>query len=502
MAFKQAVTQVPLTTNDNGGLAYEHTGDPRVDLFFAARDTPVEKINKNMEESWSISPLDTVRLVMRKRDCRGGEGEKDLFYNMCVWLLKYHPDTMAKNMHLVSKYGYYKDYAKLAVLYPEFLQLSVKEFAEDLKKDRELHESGATVGYTFAAKYAPSRGHHFDKECREFIPLLMKELGYKNKKDEKYRKLLSALRERLNVVERKMCSGDWKDIDFSKVPSKALNQYKKCFPKHAQWEWECYLNDVETGKKKMNVAQLQPHELGKYYTSGWHFNNLPEDQATEMQWAQFVENTAKTADFTDCVAIPDVSGSMQGMPMQVSITLGALVAKVAARQGSPFGNLIMTFSENPTFHDLGESPKLRDCVKQIFESGSTGMNTDLYKVFEQAIKRARSCKVAPKDFLKRVIVFSDMHFDAATKGYYNTKLTPLEKIDELFNDCEYERPTVVFWNLAGNASIPATVHEKNVAMVSGFSASTFQAILKGEDLTPYGVMRNAIDNGRYDEVCV
>jgi len=54
------------------------------------------------------------------------------------------------------------------------------------------------------------------KELRKFLGLT----------ERQYRKLLSTA---TNVVESKMCSSQWNDIEFSKVPSLAHSRYKRAF---------------------------------------------------------------------------------------------------------------------------------------------------------------------------------------------------------------------------------------------------------------------------------
>lgn len=48
-------------------------------------------------------------------------------------------------------------------------------------------------------------------------------------KESEYRKKLSALRAYLQIVEVKMTANNWKEIDYSKLPSRANLIYRKAF---------------------------------------------------------------------------------------------------------------------------------------------------------------------------------------------------------------------------------------------------------------------------------
>jgi hypothetical protein len=74
-----------------------------------------------LNASWKESPLDTLKLIFQARwsnnhdltnhhrDCRGGKGEKKLFYQALFWLGKNHPAVLSKNLPLIPLFGKWKD---------------------------------------------------------------------------------------------------------------------------------------------------------------------------------------------------------------------------------------------------------------------------------------------------------------------------------------------------------------------------------------------------------
>ena len=181
-------------------------------------------------------------------------------------------------------------------------------------------------------------------------------------------------------------------------------------------------------------------------------------------------------------------------------------------------NLVISFSHEPCFHDLSGCDTLYSCLKSFKESNcSQGMNTDLYKTFKIMIEKAQRARVKSSDFPKVMFIITDMQFDSATAsnrynafGYQlqqthedqeNNKPI-LERVDELFRNSLYERPNIVFWNVRDVDNSAGTINDPKLALVSGFSTSTFANLLKGKDLTPYSVLRETLDCGRYDRLVV
>ena len=93
-----------------------------------------------------------------------------------------------------------------------------------------------------------------------------------------------------------------------------------------------------------------------------------------------------------------------------------------------------------------------------------------------------------------------MQFDEAVFPYgtKSTQVDMMTNLDRLFDTTPYERPSIVCWNLRPVRNTAATSHTPGIALVSGFSKDTFKNIINGTISTPYDIMRNTIDNSRYD----
>lgn len=129
------------------------------------------------------------------------------------------------------------------------------------------------------------------------------------------------------------------------------------------------------------------------------------------------------------------------------------------------------------------------------------MSTDLNKVFDLLLQRAKAFTLRPEDMVKTLFIFSDMEFDEACPG---SKATNFEHAKAQFAAAGFQLPAVVFWNLRGDsrthgrgASVPVRMDERGVALVSGFSGQLLKLFLGGPDeirsFTPESVLAQALE---------
>jgi hypothetical protein len=474
--------------NEKGACSLATTNNACVDLFFKMTQDLYQNPNfvEWIEKSWEESPLDTMKIIFQSRDCRGGKGTKKTFINAMKHLSYEHPDWVEENMAIIPTFGRYKDWIELINdnTIDQIIYLICKQLNEDITNMKE----GKPI--SLLAKWIPSEKKKFNK--KNYITKLITKQLYEEYEKEPYKRFrkeyLTPLRYYLKIVENYMCLNRWEEIDFSIVPSCAMNRLKKAFQKHTPEKFADWLNAVKEGRSKINASQLQPHELTKHYINGGEY-----DEVVELQWQQIVENTSKLGSFEDSIVLSDVSGSMNGVPMEVSIALGILISSLTAE---PFRNIVIPFDTNPSMHIIPNSYTTLQQKVESMKEVLWGGTTDLYKVFELILNRARQYGLSPEQMPKRLYILSDMQFDSAIDC--DTK-TVFESIEDMYSKTIYTRPDIIFWNLRSDTTFdfPVCDNQKGVATISGFSPSILKNILNGDEVTPYTIMRNVIDDVRY-----
>ncbi|MCI50746.1 plant/T31B5-30 protein, partial [Trifolium medium] len=84
-----------------------------------------------------------------------------------------------------------------------------------------------------------------------------------------------------------------------------------------------------------------PHEIIKSLGDG------DGGEVAELQWKRIVDDLLKKGKMRNCLAVCDVSWSMYGIPMEVSVALGLLVSELS---DEPWKGKVITFSEEPQLH--------------------------------------------------------------------------------------------------------------------------------------------------------
>lgn len=349
---------------------------------------------------------------------------------------------------------------------------------------------------SLVAKWAPTEGRKHDKMTHAAF-FIRSKLECSPRQYRTY--YLTPLRAYLRIMESFMCKNEWSAINYSKVPSVAMNRLKKAFNRNDKERFEAWKTALVSGtdpKVKVNASQVFLHDLVRPYM-GSH----PEDVVTEKQWEALV---AEGIALKDSIVLSDVSGSMYGIPMEVSIALGIFISEMTAE---PFRNQVITFETCPRFFHLTEK-SLCSRVNQL-KSAPWGGTTDFQAVFNLILDRALGYNqteygktkvrdaVPPEMMPKRLFVLSDMQFNIADKG--GNFMTNYEVIKSKYASAGYPMPAIIFWNLRGKTGdFPVNAMENGVSMVSGFSQDLLKAVVNSKDMSPYGTMRSAIDDERYD----
>lgn len=356
--------------------------------------------------------------------------------------------------------------------------------------------------------------------CAKWVPSEKGAHGYVYKKIAKvyglncadFRKqVLTPLRKHLDLLETKLCKKDYENINYEKVPSVAMNKHSKlpskkgikynqikknAFMRNDKERFMEYKGKVIKGEAKVNVKALFPHEIVEHYYDPYYdpLNTLQHssmDDLVEGQWKAIVEEMKNIGDLSESLVLADVSGSMAGMPMLISYTMGILISSIA--KSEVWKDMVLTFETKPRLVKVsGET--LYDKVQSI--SGAPwGGNTDFMEAMDLILETAVKYKLVQDDIPKRIIVVSDMQFNQADNCVKNTSF---EVVNKKYKDAGYILPQMVFWNVRSTSTVPVMSGIKGVSLVSGYSPNVLKSVLYDVTVTPEETMMNAIMDPRYD----
>jgi len=442
---------------NNGAVTHSTAGMHCLDLFFiagASRFMSEEDILKAFIRAYREDKNVALKILFWARDARGGAGEKRFFQVIMKQLSVSDPEVYEQVAIYIPTFGYWKDIFVIEKPTEDTLNwLSIQ-----LKENENAN---------LLAKWFPRKGEWFVGMHK-----------YLKVSAGAFRRMLTSMS---NTVEQKMCANEWETIQYSTVPSVAGKRYAQAFYKQDGVRYASYISDVMEGKQKMNASVLFPSDLvHKVNVDGFNTN------AYDAMWKSlpnYMEGCNERI-----LPVCDVSGSMMGQPMEVSIGLGLYISE---RNEGPFKDLVLTFSDDPQFHKI-EGNTLSE---KVFNLGRAnwGMNTDLIKTFNVLLKRAIAGNVAQEDMPTKLLIISDMEFDQACGSRTNFDL-----IKAAYAESGYQMPGIIFWNVNGRlGNVPVKANTPNTALVSGYSPSIITNILGGKDINPYSVMMETIGKPRY-----
>lgn len=455
--FTNAMFSNDAFTN-NGAVTHSTAGNSCLDLFFiagASRNMSEEDIIILFMRAYREDKIVASKILFWARDARGGAGEKRFFQVIMRYLAKMLPEVHEQLVIHTPTFGYWKD-------------VFVTETPNENNLNWLATQLKENANANLLAKWFPRKG-----------PWFVGMHKYLGMNAGTFRRMLVNMS---NTVEQMMCANMWETIQYSKVPSVAGKMYSKSFNKHDGVRYTSYISDVMDGKQKMNASVLFPSDIVHGITTSYG----DDTSAYNAMWKSlpnYMEGCKERI-----LPVCDVSGSMQGTPMDVSIGLGLYISE---RNEGPFQDLVLTFSESPQFHMIQGNTLSERMVN--LRGADWGMNTDLVKTFTVLLDRAVAGKVSQEDMPTKLLIISDMEFDVACGVRTN-----FDYIKDLYAHCGYDMPGIVFWNVNGRlGNVPVKANTLNTALVSGFSPSIIRSVLGGDDLSPLAVMLKTINNERY-----
>ena len=435
--------------------------------FFSIAGNHNENV-ESFEAAFGEDPQLAMRILFWSRDCRGGAGARKNFITVMRKLQLERPVIFSKVFKFIPEFGYWKDVYHLEPT-PEVIK-----FIADILVNESDH--------SLCAKYCPRKGEWF-YQLRKILRMSPSEFRH-------------FIVSKTQVVENLMCANKWNSIKYEEVPSVAGLRYKNTFIKHDRERYNQYIQSVLKGETKINSSVLYPNDI--YHNYIYMSNGATSADAVRAMWdnlPNFMEGCKDRI-----LPVCDVSGSMYGTPMEVSVALGCYISE---RNEGPFKDAFITFSRIPELQIL--SGDIISRFNQL-RKANWGANTNLQAVFDLILRRAQETNMAQELMPSKLLIISDMQFDMATgvvDCWFVDSLEPtnFEAIKAKYAAAGYEMPGIIFWNVDGDAgNVPVTMRDQNVGLVSGYSPSILKSVLQAKVLSPIELMLNTVNAERYSVI--
>lgn len=490
------------TLTENGALAHKTTQSAVYDMFAmggAMRRRSNADVIVMFKKAYDEDKTYALKCLFYLRDILEGQGERRFFRVCLKWVADYDTEHIRPLVHQIPIFGRWDDLFC-------FANTKLEKDAFDFIKV-QLATDIQSKTPSLLGKWLPSE----NTSSAKTKAMAIKMRKYLNMSARQYRKTLTELRKRINVLECLMSANRWDEIEFDKIPSKAGLKYRNAFARHdvervkeGKKTYEEFIKDTNT---KVNAKALYPYEVVEKAIHLMHSNNYWCSDCCDTA----LDNTKRLAinkywdNLTDyfngqslnALAVVDTSGSMLGQPINIAVSLGLYCAE---RAKGPFANHYVSFSSHPLLvQTVGVD--FCDKVDRIVRTDLCE-NTNIEATFDLLLKTAINNNCSQEDLPENIIVISDMEFDVARRWTYHYNMTTTQTLMECISDKwaahGYKMPKLIFWNVeARHDNIPMK-DKDGITFVSGANPITFQMVLSGK--TGQDLMYDKLDSERYKEI--
>ena len=217
--LEQLKTEANYTRTLNGAKTHSSTGDACLDFFAVAggmRYRSPRDQKALFERAYIENPELAMKLLFHIRDIRGGMGERKLFRTLIRHTARLWPESAKKNVAYIAEFGRWDDL--LCLLGTAAQKEAVKVIREQLALDeaalRQREAGDEKAHISLLAKWLPS-DNASSQRTRKTAAQLITLLGMNQKN---YRRLLTALRARIGLVECQLTCKKPERIRYEAVP--------------------------------------------------------------------------------------------------------------------------------------------------------------------------------------------------------------------------------------------------------------------------------------------
>ena len=502
----------------NNAVTNESTLNFNLDMFaYSSRDREQDhEKNKNRFKN-ALIENDKIALanLLYTLDIRNGKGERALFKSYFSALIEMNKDCAIQILPYIPELGRW-DYVF------EGIETEIEENVYELIRAylmMDIKNYNENKPVSLLAKWLPSIKTHNKKNY--FAVKLAKKL---NLTEKEYRKILSKLRDKLNIVEKHITNKEYEKIDYISVPSKAMVKYKNLFFVKDEFRFKEFIEELKASKKTkydnlfMNdfvkmyldnlkklgvnyfygktlkeayknsishlIKDLSPSELEEKQILLQNLNN--EKNLINAMW----KKQTKIEFDKNVLVVADTSASMYGTPFETAISLAIYISQ--NNKSGEWKNKFIIFSSDCIEYSYNKNAEFTDILDEI---PFIVENTNIDKVFKKILNDSVEKKLPQLD---EVIIISDMEFDEVQdkKDMSNFKYWKSE-----FAKYNYELPKIIFWNVARNVgSFPVTKLDYGTCLVSGYSKNILKSIIDIENFNPIDIMLKTLEEKNYFEM--
>ena len=428
-----------------------------------------------------LNKEESLKFLIFIRNSKDGLGERRVFRTLIKHIANTEPTLIKDNIRIIPKYGRWDDLYSLFGTPLEGEVISI--FKDQIEKDLK-NEKSSNLGKWLKSENSSS------KES--------KALGYKTRKllnysSKNYRKLLSTLRKKLNLIECNLSSKEYENINYENIPKLGLIKYKKAFYRNDKEKYSSYL------KNKVNYEKFSPNKIIKYIKS-----NIAENKLNEN-----IENSLYNILFKHSEILNDYHKKNNSENKYDSLiinglekyedcnNLSLLLFTIVLYEKINFNalkNYYISFKNIPKFNKLSESNYYNN-IKNIYDNyinNNINNNIDLNSALELLLfgllKKNIKSEFAPKSVLFIYNNDNEIGFKIASD------------IKERWLKAGFNYPEIKLWNLKNLNNDFFISKEQDIIKISGYNKNIWPYLLESREINNSEIILNEYKNINFTDI--
>lgn len=496
------------------------------------------------------------RIMAHTRDCRKegmGRGSREPTMFIFTQLVTHFPEwrTQLKDfLHPWSRY--YGSIGDLPRLYKfveiesssdkirSLIQSWVIDIMVELAKGMKLQVDNTNKPKDLTAKHLPREGKQYSKLAKKIAFKIFPQLTpFKALKA--YRKLVANANRLIDTVEVKMCSKNFSEIEFEKVPGRCLVKNRLAWMNsdklgitrsnsfdriNASKNYKEFIDSLTSPTSKgAKGNSLFITEICKKLICSHNqsyitlFTAQFNDQVKNLNECA-EKNGIDLGDFiSNFVMLLDFSASMRGEPINLAYSLAILLSPLMK---GPFKDKFLSFESHPNWIDMSSGKSIKEKLNICAQSpwgGSTNF-VAAHQAILNILKNSYDNGATKEDVMEMLprffLVVSDMQFDAASGNGYGNKSNRWNTIHKTLVDMYHTTgmelfseplimPTMVYWNARTDTSgMPVVSSTTGAIMITGYSSSIVKTFLTAgidslSKFSPWSYLKETLENKWYDK---
>ncbi|GAA0759311.1 DUF2828 family protein [Clostridium sartagoforme] len=449
-----------------------------IDNIVYFRNATEEEIIENFRRIFYSGTSYSIKLLFFIRDKVNGLGERRVFRVLLNYLGNEHPKYIENNLTLIPKYGRWDD------LYSLF-NTKVEDAVIDLFRNQIQIDINSNKPSTLG-KWLKSENTS-SKESRSFGNKTRRLLGYSPKE---YRRLLSSLRRKIDIVETNISRREYSKINYENLTELNIKKYKKAFLKNDKADYEKF--KLENPKKAFIFKSLENIiSIIRETLNNPGINSIEDMYLKNLEYL-IDKNIKDLNTFEDTLIINGIEGELiQNKNRYFDILISTILLYNKLNLNS-FKNYYMSFKNNPKFNKLTSTDYIGS-IKSMSKN-NINYNMDLNSALDLLLFTSIKKNLKPEAIPKSIMFIYNKSEDISFNN--------LKFISEKWINSGFEMPKIKLWNLKDLSSKFSISYKDNVVIISGYNKYIWKYILESREIKNSNIIIDKFNNIQYNDLII